>query len=313
MGLLNRLVKNISDKEEKRFSINDEVLKSLDPSIVPLVKLCNDNGIQTFACCSGNINEHVDNDDRSNFGYIAFQDTKRGRELIASFMNSDYVSSCISSAPKEPYDYFGQIIDREKFAIYFENTNGENMPKVYDAVVNILNRQKTSTQNLKIVNSVINKMREQKENFEFSISFNDKLINKHIDKDYSDKITIDEMYVCDDEENVSEPKILLEDVAKVLQVKVGLEFGELYLPRGTSKNVTPILDLISKTALSNKEKYKISRKDARKPYDEAYYEAEYEYCGYEEVSKVDNVAYIDEVELIDLDRKKSVEDDDIMI
>lgn len=100
MGLLDRLVKNISNKEDKRFSINDEVLNSLDPSIVPLVKRCNENGIQTFACCSRDINEHVDNEDRSNSGYIAFQDTKRGRELIAGFMNSDYVSPCISSAPK---------------------------------------------------------------------------------------------------------------------------------------------------------------------------------------------------------------------
>ena len=66
--------------------------------------------------------------------------------------------------------------------------------------------------------------------------------------------------------------------------------------------------------LYNRERYKISGKNAGKSYDEAYYEAEYEYCGYEEDPYIDNIKEdIDRIETIDFDIKRSVEDDDIMI
>ena len=128
MSLLKKLKHN-------NISISDELLNSLDSSIRPLIKLCNDNGIKTFACCSGNDEEHLDKNN-SIYGYFAFQDSKQARKLVANLIDIKGLQVLIRSAPMDSYEYYDQRIDKEAMAIYFPNKQGQSMQSMYDKVEN---------------------------------------------------------------------------------------------------------------------------------------------------------------------------------
>lgn len=167
MGIFDILKRNKSYKEKNY--ISEDVLNTLDPSIRPLIKLCNYNGIHTFSCCSGNVLEHEDPDSAGLRGDLAFKDSKEARELVSYLLDFEDLDVNIVSAPKESYKYYENIVDSEIFAVYFRNKNGENMQKIYDRFENSIKNKKVSKDNLRMIKSLIKKFREQENDFEYRV------------------------------------------------------------------------------------------------------------------------------------------------
>lgn len=323
MGIFDILKKREKKSKQSEFSVNDEILNMLDPSIRPLIKFCNENGIQTFACCSGNLSEHSDEKDGSRLGYMAFKDSKEARALIANLFEFEDLSIAVDSAPREPYKYYDNTIDSETFAVYFENRQGQNMQSVYERVENSINLKKAPKNNLKLINSLIKKLSEQKDEFEYNVVFNSILDKKENSKC---QVNIMDMYLLDDDKNVGDVKLLSEDISHIFRTTDDSScIGRIYLPEAMGKNVLPALDLIKKQALSQRSRYTISRDEARKPYEEVYNEQEFEYLGYEEEYEIsDNFeeeldkefpkVSMDEVnKIFNSNDKRMKEDDDFVI
>ncbi len=321
MGIFDVFKKNINIEQSY---ISDDVLNTLDPSIRPLIKLCNENGIHTFACCSGNLSEHDEEEHAGTRGYLSFKDSKEARELVSILLDFEDLDVTISSAPIEPYQYFENVIDKEIFAIYFRNENGRNMKKVYNRFENSIKNKKVSKDNLKMINSLIKKFRDQENDFEYCIEFND-ISNSDIQNSKC-FIRISEMYLFEDDKNVGNVKLLSEDIAHILKTSDSCSnIGGVFLPISMGKNALPVLDLIKKQALSQRERYTLSRKDARKPYEEIYDEQEFDYLGYEEEYEIQDefeegldkefpTVSLEEIDDIfrNNDNRK-IEDDDVII
>ena len=84
--------------------------EEIDPYIMDLIKLLNDNGFTTEWCCSGTIEDHIDNDDKEDFeseggGYISFGPL------------AHYQVKKIEEACKKSYIEFSSPHD-EKFTTY---------------------------------------------------------------------------------------------------------------------------------------------------------------------------------------------------
>lgn len=267
MGIFDKFKKN-------KVNLSEEVLQSLDPSIIPLITLLNEKGVQTFACCSGYGDEH-EHPEEVTTGYVAFQESKQARKLIANLLDVPWISKMISSSPLEPYEYFGQEISKERLGLYFSNYSGRNMEVVYDRVKGALERR-VNRKNLNIVNSVINKFRDQKGEFDWSVDF-------HFDRDeQSNCIVVDlnDMYLLDDKINVGQPQLLLQDIAKSLEGDSSLAYcGRIIFDNLEAKKVPEVVELTKRRALTNRDKYITSRESARKPYDDGdYVEQEPFYC-----------------------------------
>lgn len=279
MGIFDKFKKNKTISQEQG-CISDEVLNTLDSSIRPLIKLCNENGIHTYACCSGSMLEHEE-EYMSGRGYVAFKDSKEARELISILLNFEDLDVAISSKPKETYEYFDNVIDCETFAVYFRNENGENMQKVYDRFETGIKNREVSKTNLKMINSVIKKFRAQENDFEYLVEFNDFLNMEEVNSKCC--VSIRDMYLLDDDKNVGNVKVLAQDISHILNTSDNFsDIGAIFLPSCMGKNALPVLDLIKKQALSQRERYTLSREKARKAYEEVYGEQEFEYLGYEE-------------------------------
>lgn len=278
MGIFSK-IKDAKTKKSTN-TIDDKILNTLDPSIRPLIKLCNDNGITTYACCSGNDLEHSDPDYWKTRGYVAFQDSPEARAITAKLLDYEDFDINISSAPKEAYEYFNQVITGERFAVHFDNNHGENMQKVYERFDTAIKQKSVPQENLKMVDSLIKKFREQSKNFEYSAEFNN-ICNP--EENFKSCVWINEVPLLEDKENVANVELLSKDISSTLNTTdKHSDIGLVYVPEFMGKNVLPVLDLIKKQVVSNKEKYTLSREEARKEYDEVYDEQEFEYLGYEE-------------------------------
>lgn len=322
MGIFDILKRNKSYKEQNY--ISEDVLNTLDLSIRPLIKLCNDNGIHTFACCSGNVLEHEDPECVGTRGYLAFKDSKEARELLSVLLDFEDLDVTVISAPKEPYEYFENVIDSETFAVYFRNKDGENMQKVYDRFESSIKNKKVSKDNLRIINSLIKKFREQENDFEYRVEFND-ILNGDVQASKC-CVNIWEMYLFEDDKNVGNVELLSQDISHILNTSDSCsDIGEIFLPNAMGKNALPVLDLIKKQALSQRKRYTLSRDEAKKPYDEIYDESEFEYLGYDEEYEIPDEFDEDldrEFPRVSLDKideifnnndKRKIEDDDIII
>lgn len=276
MGIFSK-IKGVREQESTNI-IDDEILNTLDSSIRPLIKLCNENGINTFACCSGNLNEHPIIENASERGYVAFKDSKKARNITATLLDYEDLDISISTAYNEPYEYFGQIISGEKFCIYFENKQGQNMQNVYERFETAIKQKNAPSKNLKMINSLIEKFRQQSSEVEYNVEFNN---ISNPEGNCKACVWIDELPCLADEENVENVAKLSKDISYTLNTTDrNSDVGLVYVPESMGRNVLPVLDLIKKQVLSNKERYLISKDEIRKKYGEVYDEQEYEYLGY---------------------------------
>lgn len=283
MGIFSKVKQEKSENKELKYTIKDEILNTLDPSIRPLIKLCNENGIITFACCSGDVTEHLEPENAGSRGYLAFQDSPEARSIVANLLEYEDLNISISSAPTEPHEYFGQVIDKETFAIYFKNEYGENMKNIYERFDTAIKQKSAPSKNLKMINTLIKKFREQNNEFEYSVEFND-ISNREANLKCG--VWIKGTPLLDDEKNVGNVELLSKDISHLLGTSDRCsDIGLMYVPESMGKNALPVIDLIKKQALSNKERYSLSRDEIRKKYGEVYDEQDFEYLGYEEEYK----------------------------
>lgn len=322
MGIFDILKRNKSYQEQNY--ISEDVLNTLDYSIRPLIKLCNDNGIHTFSCCSGNILEHEDPECAGTRGYLAFKDSKEARNLVSVLLDFEDLDVTIVSAPKESYEYYENVVDSESFAVYFRNKIGENMQKIYDRFESSIKNKKVSKDNLRIINSLIKKFREQENDFEYRVEFND-ILNGDVQASKC-CVNINEMYLFEDEKSVGNVGLLSQDISHILNTSDRCsDIGAIFLPNAMGKNALPVLDLIKKQALSKRSRYTISRDEARKSYEEVYDEQEFEYLGYEEEYEIEdnfeeeldkeflNVSMDEVNKIFNSNDKRNIEDDDFVI
>ncbi len=259
-------------------NISEGVIDTIDASMVPMIKYLNDNGIRTFACCSGDLREH-DYRDGIYIAYVAFQDSEQVRSLLSVLMNKKFIEVSVASAPKEPYEYFGQEITRKRLGFYFNNTHGENMDIVFGEVKRIVEQKIESPENLRILNAVMRKLDEQEKELDYDVNFNS------WDNPGRTKISFSSRGLCEDEESVLDVDKLTCDVQEALAPEeTNKVSGDVVLNGALAENPAPALDFLKKLALSNKGKYTMPRSMARKPYEELesyddieWDEEEYEY------------------------------------
>lgn len=172
----------------------------IDPGILPLVKLLNNNGFRPFASCDGILEHHKDkwgnpNPNEIVNAYISLMDSANTRSLFAILMDNDYFNLSISN-PESPYVLYGNEISGLKFSIYFDNYRGENVNVLISIVGRIISgKASVSTQNrdkIDLICKVLSsKFIDKNLNVSFDIhSIYRGIYKEHVSKNYS--VTISE-------------------------------------------------------------------------------------------------------------------------
>ena len=93
-----------------------EGLGIIDYSIAPLIQKLNDNGLETYASCSGLDEEH---DEHKSYGYICFADTDIVRDFVEDLCSSDELVEVFSPSLSKTYfkDSVSIHFDREHLEI----------------------------------------------------------------------------------------------------------------------------------------------------------------------------------------------------
>lgn len=199
----------------------------IDPGILFLVELLNNNGFRPFASCDGKVEHHKDkwgnpNPDEIVNAYVAMLDSENTRNLFAILMDNDSFNLSISN-PGEPYMLYGNDISGLKFSIHFDNYKGDNMKVILSIVKKIASGKITPNfENREKIDLICKILSSKLIDENLNLSFDIHAIYRGIDKE-----AVEENYLVTISER--EVKKDLFDLLRLLRVDIYDECLDLIL------------------------------------------------------------------------------------
>ena len=101
-------------------------VSGIDKDFINIISYLLENGFKTFASCDGVLANHVDKNEVTK-AYIAFMQSPRIIELMSAFLRDkeNFSISVANSSHKDPHELYDNIIEGNRFSVFFSNRYGE--------------------------------------------------------------------------------------------------------------------------------------------------------------------------------------------